>query len=264
MYHFQSIQAYSNPVLKQMRAVARGRESGLTLLEGRRLIGDAIVAGTRIETLVVLADREQELWDGSFRDWDLAGIDCFSTSKNNFEKLGSVKNPPPVLAIAQEPAFADWSALEGSPNPLVCVIAGISDPGNLGALARSAEAFGVQAIVQIGAGVSPWNPRALRGSMGSLLRLPVLREQTAESALAALKIQGFRSVTAATRGGTSPEEFDWSGPVALWISGETGLGPEVMQAMAGLTIPLAGGVESLNVTVASSLLMYQAGRVRKS
>ena len=115
-------------------------------------------------------------------------------------------------------------------------------------------------VVLLG-GVGPWNPRALRGSMGSLLRLPVVRGLGAVEALEALTAQGWRSVTAATRGGSSWREADWSGPVALWVSGETGVEPEALADLERDTIPMAGGVESLNVTVAASLLLFAAGRV---
>ena len=111
--------------------------------------------------------------------------------------------------------------------------------------------------------MSPWNARALRGSMGSLLRLPVISGADAATVRRELDGLGFRHVCASTRGGQTPDQVDWSGPMALWVSGETGDTPAAMRDLPGITIPLAGEVESLNVTVASSLLLFAAGRVRQ-
>ena len=100
----------------------------------------------------------------------------------------------------------------------------------------------------------------MRGSMGSLLRLPIVRAATAEDLAAELSATGARSVTACTRGGSSWREFDWSGRIALWVGAETGLAPELTRDFDGVTIPMSGSVESLNVTVATSLLLFAAGR----
>ena len=115
-------------------------------------------------------------------------------------------------------------------------------------------------------GCSPWNEKALRGSMGSLLRLPVLRPAAAPEAVARLGSLGFRQVRAATRDGTPLERFDWSGRIALWFSSETGGLPAELDAHAfeDVSIAMAGGVESLNVTAAAAILLHAAARGRES
>ena len=253
----QTIASKANPVLKRVRAIAKGLEEGCLLLEGRRLVLDALLAGVSIEGVIVRADREQE-WEGL----ELGSIPRYAVPAAFFQNLGSVKNPPPVLAFAQAPAPGQIDDLRAGDDPLVLVVAGLADPVNLGALARSAEAAGARGVVRVGNGVSPWNPRALRGSMGSLLRLPVVSFAEASAAMRALDELGYQHRCAATRGGRAPEHSDWSGAIALWVSGETGEAPPEMAAMQGVTIPLAEPVESLNVTVAASLLLFAAGRVR--
>ena len=145
---------------------------------------------------------------------------------------------------------------------LILVVAGIADPGNLGALARSAEAAGAEAMVIVAGGASPWNAKALRGSMGSLLRLPLFFAASAQQAAELLAGMGLRQAIAATRGGESLWDFDWKGPIALWVNGETGEAPDTGRHLEPLTIPMAGGVESLNVTVAGSLLLFAATRAQ--
>lgn len=148
--------------------------------------------------------------------------------------------------------------LDAGPTSLVAVAAGIGDPGNLGALARAAEAAGASALVVTGSGCSPWNEKALRGSMGSLLRLPVAVVR--EGVVDALARLSFRQVRAATRGGVSLDAFNWSGPVALWLSSETGALPPEAETFEGVSIPMARGVESLNVAAAAAVLLFAAGR----
>jgi TrmH family RNA methyltransferase len=140
------------------------------------------------------------------------------------------------------------------------VVAGVADPGNLGALARSAEAAGVRALILLSGGTSPWNAKALRGSMGSLLRLPVVIAEDALQVGRELGDRGIRQAVAATRGGEAPASFDWKGPIALWVGSETGTLPDSGRGLEPLTIPMSGEVESLNVTVAASLLLFAAGR----
>ncbi|MDF1836323.1 MAG: RNA methyltransferase [Planctomycetota bacterium] len=253
----EPIRSLSNTLLRRVRDVAAGSGGAEILLEGRRLIGDAISAGVQPTEILVRADRLEEV-----DAWPEL-VDCVRpVASKVYARLGSVKNPPPVMALAAKPATLDLKAVSSAGDPLVLVVAGVSDPGNLGALARSAEAAGATALVQLQGGVSPWNPRALRGSMGSLLRLPVVLESDAQQVMDDLSSAGFRHMVAATRGGGTPQNSDWSGAVALWVCAETGAAPAVCDSMQGVTISLASPVESLNVTVATSLLLFAAGRVQ--
>jgi TrmH family RNA methyltransferase len=252
----EPIRSVSNSLLKRVREVSAGSWDREILLEGRRLIGDAILAGVRPTEILVRADRLDEV-----APWSELADRVRPVAPSVYARLGSVKNPPPIMALAPVPEARSLDRLKAEGAPLVLVVAGVSDPGNLGALARSAEAAGASALIPLAGGVSPWNPKALRGSMGSLLRLPVILQSSAEQVAGALSGLGFRHLVAATRGGNTPQSTDWSGPVALWVCAETGAAPDLCRTMEGVTIPLAAPVESLNVTVATSLLLFAAGRV---
>lgn len=250
------IRSSSNPVLKRVRKALAGREKGVIVLEGRRLIDDARGAGLDFELLLQR--------DGHGEPIDVpAGCEVRFVMPELLAKVSALETSPGALALARTPdvrGVEDWR-LPGA-DALVLVVAGVADPGNLGALARSAEAAGASALVVVAGGAGPWNPKALRGSMGSLLRIPVVAARDAAAAYAALAAKGARQCVAATRGGQSPAAFDWSGPLALWVSGETGAPLDI--ALEAITLPMAGGVESLNVTVAGSLLLFAAGRVEDS
>jgi len=245
----EPIRSSSNALLKRFRAAAAGREEGAVLIEGERLLADAVGAGVEIEAVLVPASRGEEE----------PGIPpgARPVADELFERLGSLKTPPPVLALAREPqqrAVAEL-AVEGA---LLCVACEVQDPGNLGALARTAEAAGADGLLVCGKGCRPFQPRALRGSMGSLLRLPVASAADPDELAAELADRGLRQVIARTRGGTPAREFDWGGSLALWLSGETGRGVPREVEMEGVTLELSGEVESLNVTAAAAVLLFQA------
>ena len=243
-------------VLKRVRAVRAGREKGLLLLEGERLIRDAVGAGVALELLLVADDLEFPA--------ELHAHSRYRVARSALQEVSALRTTPGYLALGEAPASRSLEELELPADALVLVVDGVSDPGNLGALARSCEAAGGSALVVLPGGARPGGEKALRGSMGSLLRLPVVEAGEVTGVRTTLDQLGFRSVAAATRGGASLDAFDWSGRVALWINAETG---EAHVADAGelepVTIPMAGEVESLNVTVAASLLLFAAGRSRR-
>jgi len=235
--------------------VLSGREEGALVLEGDRLIDDALAAQRAIEVALVAASRGERA-----RELERRGVEVREVEDDLLQRLSGLATSQGVIALAPAPPEVRLGAAHLGPEALVLVVAGVAEPGNLGALARSAEAAGAQALVVIAGGASPWNPRALRGSMGSLLRLPVMRYSDAARAVDELREHAFRQVQAATRGGKSPASFDWSGRIALWVGSETGALPEACRGFERVTIPMKATVESLNVTVAASLLLFAAGR----
>ena len=251
------IRSRSNPILKRVAAARAGKLRDLLVLEGERLIGDALGAGVALEVLLVADDRDLPAW---VRTLDPEHVRRVESSL--LQRASALVHSPGTLALAQAPSGRELAQLEIPPDGLVLVVSGVADPGNLGGLARSAEAAGVAAILVVGGGVSPWNDKALRGSMGSLLRVPVVLGDSADDVARTLSARGLRQVVAATRDGAPFDAFDWSGPVALWVSGETGLEPDVLRDFERVTIPMSGSVESLNVTVAGSLLLFAARRGR--
>ena len=251
------IRSRSNPLVQRARAVVAGKERGVIALEGERLVEDALRGGRELEVVLVAHDRADLADSLAKRRVRVQLLDAELVAH-----VSSLETSPGILALAPTPVGFDPATLPLDARTLVLVVAGIADPGNLGALSRAAEAFGVTALVVLSGSASPWNGKALRGSMGSLLRLPVAHGLEAEACAKLLAQRHVRQVCAATRDGADPTRFDWKGPLALWVTGETGSIPEAAARFERLTIPIAAGVESLNVTVAASVLLFSAGRVR--
>jgi TrmH family RNA methyltransferase len=144
-------------------------------------------------------------------------------------------------------------------------IAGLQDPGNLGTIARSAEAFGVTGLLLGERTVSPWNWKAVRASAGSLFRLPALKVELA-NALREIKARGVRLLATSSHKGTAIAEVDLRGPVAFIVGSEGAGIPKDVLALADevVAIPQSSRVESLNAGIAASILLYEAARQRKT
>jgi TrmH family RNA methyltransferase len=167
--------------------------------------------------------------------------------------------------VAERPRFETEALFGGSAKPLVLVAIGVQNPGNLGGLLRTAEAAGASGAVLTGGTADPLSWKALRGSMGSALRLPHLRERSLTTALDLLTARGLRLAATVAHGGTAYDQADLRGPVALLLGNEAAGLPEeaVARATVQITIAVRPPVESLNVGVAAGILLFEAARQRR-
>jgi TrmH family RNA methyltransferase len=149
--------------------------------------------------------------------------------------------------------------------PLVVVLAGLQDPGNLGTILRSAEAFGATGVVSLPGTVSAWNPKAVRASAGSVFRVPLIAAD-AEDCFLRLREAGVRILAATARTAQPADHANLTGSIALLIGNEGNGVPEQIarEADGAITIPCPGPVESLNAAVAASVLLYEASRQRSA
>ncbi len=256
---FETIRSSSHPLLKRVRAAAAGRAEGELLLEGDRLVDEARAAGFALEAVLVAEERVERL-----AELLRAGVAVRAVRAELLAGSSALDTSPGCLALAREPRARTLAELPAGAEALLAVAAGIQDPGNLGALARTAEAAGAAALLVTRGGCRPWSSKALRGSMGSLLRLPLLEIEPSAASVEELTRRGFRQVRARTRGGKTFDSFDWSGRVALWFTGErgefTGELARVAEDFEAVSIPMRGGAESLNVNAAAAVLLFAARR----
>lgn len=184
-----------------------------------------------------------------------------------FAGLVETETPRPVTALVAAPAWPLEALLLGSgvsKSPLLLVLAGLQDPGNVGTLLRSAEAFGATGAILLSGTATPWSGKSLRASAGSALRLPLAAMRHAGEAGLLLRRHGVLSFAGVAGGGRAPDELPLQEACALWIGNEgAGLGErELALCNARVTLPMPGAVESLNAAVAGSLLLYEASRQR--
>jgi TrmH family RNA methyltransferase len=262
------VQSKQNSRLKELRrALAHpGRDGGgLAGIEGPNLLKEALRAGLRVLCVFVAQDAEH-LLEGLFLPPE---TEVLLLPRDRLDSALSTETPQPVAALVEPPnwSWADLLANRSNAAPLIIVLAGLQDPGNLGTILRSAEAFGATGVLSLPGTVSAWNPKAVRASTGSVFRLPLL-SVGAEECVARLRKEGVKiwtTVAPALANGAEPAHcIDLARPVTLIIGNEGNGVPQELAAQAdgAVTIPCPGPVESLNAAVAASVLLYEAARQR--
>jgi TrmH family RNA methyltransferase len=245
----------ANSLLKQIRrAQQQGTltEQGWMIAEGPHLVEEASRSNLRIARAV--------LTEGATLPAGVTADRIIAVTDKVFRAISGTSTPQGVLALV-EPKLATFaSILHGS--PLIVLLDGVQDPGNAGAIARAAEAFGATGIVFLKGAVSPFHPKTVRASAGSLFRLPIVLA-TAEETMNAL--DGRAAMVAAVPHARQVKpswDFDFTQPLALVIGSEgRGVDQRFLNAARLVAIPTRQ-VESLNAAVAAAVLLYEAARQR--
>jgi RNA methyltransferase, TrmH family len=269
-----------NRWLKEFRMALRGGvpvAGGAVGVEGVRLVEEALRSGCVIEAVLFSESGEK------YRD-KLApmiarpemAFPVLRSTDRLFEGVADTEHPQGIaaLVVPREFELADvFTAPEGACAPLIVVLAGVQDPGNVGTILRSAAAFGATAAITASTGqsgtASPFAPKAIRASAGAALHLPVVAGMGMGILLTQLKLKGIHTLASCVEqtapGAVAPWEVDWCQPVALLVGNEGAGLPDdlVRQADARLHIPLATQVESLNAAAAAAVVLYEAFRQRK-
>jgi TrmH family RNA methyltransferase len=265
------VQSKQNARLKELRrALAQPlRESSrdgrlLAGIEGPNLIAEALRAGLRLACVFVAVGAE-----GLLKALPLPPeTEILLLPRALLDSALATETPQPMAALVVPPDWS-WAHLVGGQRkttPLLLILAGLQDPGNLGAILRSAEAFGADGVLSLPGTVSAWNPKAVRASAGSVFRVPLLAV-TAEDCFERLREAGltiWTTSTTAAHGAQPADSVNMAGPLALIIGNEGNGVPSDLAAQADgvVTITCPGPVESLNAAVAASVLLYEASRQR--
>jgi TrmH family RNA methyltransferase len=287
---FRTVHSKQNARLKDLRQAMHhpGRkQDGGVGIEGPNLLAEALRAGLSPATVFVAEGFEHLAAELPLPD----ATECLLLPRALLNTALATEAPQPIAALVEPPAW-NWEEILGGDQraeirdqrsetrnqkpesrdqganssghpPLIVILAGLQDPGNVGTILRSAEAFGATGLLTLPGTVSPWNQKALRASAGSIFRLPILAT-TADEAFARLRAAGVRIYTTAVQGAEEAHKAALGRATALLIGNEgNGVPPEIAaRADAAITIPCPGPVESLNAAVAASILLYQAAAAR--
>ena len=291
----ESIESRENRWLKRFRASlsgdspARGEPDEIVGVEGARLVEAALRSG--VEILAVLFSESGAKHVSRLAPRIPTGARLLRASDRLFASASGTEAPQGIAALVRPRAATFDDLVSGI--PLVLILAGIQDPGNVGTLVRTAEAFGVSGIAACAAGAigtaTPFAPKALRSSAGAALRLPILLGISAPVLLAQLRVAGVRTYAAcpehasfsgsdrAAKEALAPWEIDWRTPAALLVGNEgAGLPADLVRSTDAIVcIPQASrsqpenaprgadsSAESLNAAIAGSILLYEAARQR--
>jgi TrmH family RNA methyltransferase len=261
----EPLRSRSNPSYRRLVKLKERGSDTLCLLEGPKLLEEAMRAGVPIVEVAFSGraetnDRAKPL----LSELASRGVPLRRLEGSLLASLSEAETSQGLVALAERPRFSEEAIFAG--RPLVVVAVGVQDPGNLGGLFRTAEAAGATGALLTEGTADPLSWKSLRGSMGSAFRLPHVRGLSASEAMRRLHARALRVVATAGTGGRAYTDFDWHGPVALLLGNEGAGLPESLHrsADAVVTIPLQGSVESLNVGVAAGLLLFEAARQRRA
>src|SRR5215831_14493663 len=267
----EKITSRQNPLVKRFRRVRSGAEPHLILLEGVRLVEEALDSGAHFESIAFTSDLESTDRGLALKD-ALQRVPCRGAELNKqvMDYLSDTETPQGIAAIVVRPHFTLEEVFQREPQLLI-VADGLQDPGNIGAIIRTAEAAGATGLVATTGTVSPYNPKALRASMGSALRLPIAVSQSPEAIIRACSQSGVKILAASPAWPDSPSsrsinytDADFRPGVALVVGSEGGgiTSNQLFDAGQYVHIPMAPTVESLNVASSTAILLYEAARQR--
>jgi len=248
------------------RRSARDAERAF-VVEGAKVLGEALAGKAGVEAVYVAPHGRDLPVVARARD---AGIPVHDLPPGVLERVAGTVTPQPVLAVVR---FVDvpldtlrHRGDRGEAAPFIVVCVDVRDPGNLGTILRSAEAAGASGLVCCDGSVDVYNPKTVRASAGSLFHVPVVAGGSAVEILDDMAGWGVRRIATVAHGGTPLDDVDLRAPVALLLGNEAhGLPADVEPHVdLGVTIPMAGRSESLNVGMAAAVLSFEVARQRRA
>jgi len=260
------ITSRDNSLLRQVRAVRDGKVDELIYVEGLRLAAEALRSRLDLEAVIFseqLASKEKA---GATID-ELARTSrrVASVSEKLLESISYTKTPQGIVVLARRPESSEQRlAASLTKNPLLVLLHQINNPVNVGAILRTAEAAGATGVITTQNTSDPFSPKSLRGAMGAAFRLPIWRDAEFTGAIEWCRAKQITLVGTDAEASLKHTDWDWTRATALVLGPEsTGLSEEELKAAdQTLAIPMHGDVESLNVSVAAGILLYEATRQR--
>jgi TrmH family RNA methyltransferase len=260
------ITSRDNSLLRRARAVRDGKIDESIFVEGLRLCEEALRSGLKIEAVIHSEEIARKERAGQLIS-ELGSL-CDAVvpvSEKLLDSISYTRTPQGIVLLAARPASDEASFKDRQPvSPQLVVLHGINNPVNVGAILRTAEAAGATGAIATATTSDPFSAKALRGAMGSAFRLPIWTGPDYLDVIAWCAERGIRSIAASANSPRLFTEVDWRGATALVVGPESsGLSTdEIAAACEAVRIPMQGSVESLNVAVATGVLLYEASRQR--
>jgi TrmH family RNA methyltransferase len=191
------------------------------------------------------------------------GTQCYKVSRKQFEELSGVETPQGVLAVVKEFEYQFRDILKAD-KTLIVFCVGVQDPGNLGTIIRSADAFGASGIILSKGTVDLYNPKVVRSTMGSLFHLPIITVEDDQETIEHLKQKGVKIIATAVDAKKDVNTADLKGPVAVLVGNEGAGLPKGIVDLADerVKVPMLGKAESLNVGMAATVVLYEVVKQR--
>jgi TrmH family RNA methyltransferase len=256
----QDMNQQQKEIITLQRKASERRKTGLFVVEGVRAYRE--VPPERIEQTVI-----SESFSRQKKSRELTGQQrCTVVPDGIFAALSDTRTPQGILAVVRQIPWKREDLFPAGKKPLLMILETLQDPGNLGTIFRAGEAAGITGIVMNAETCDPWSPKAVRSTMGSIFRVPFLTVPDLKAETDELRKAGVRVCAADMDGELDYTRADYTGGTAFLIGNEgNGLSEQALRmADTRVRIPMCGRVESLNAAVASSVLMFEAARQRRT
>lgn len=233
------------------------------IIEGIKIIEEAIYNNYPIKN-IIYTDKLLEVKGGrEFFETIKDMKELIYVGDNVFKEISDTENPQGILAVARF-SFEDLDKLKDIKNPSLIFLDRLQDPGNMGTIIRTADAFNIDGIIITDGSVDPYNPKVVRATMGSIFRLPIYYIEDSVCGLNSLKDNKLKVYSTSLEGSLPIYDIDYKDGFVLVIGNEsTGVSNEVYNLSEGLIrIPMPGKAESLNAGVAASIIMYEVMKQR--
>ena len=260
------ITSKDNRQIKQLRSLSdpqvRRREK-VFAIEGVKMVEEALRDRAGVRQVIASPSLTRHHGRGIIRQAEEAGIDTLWISDRLMDSVAESRTPQPVLALVDIRELGEDSLLD-HPARLIVICHQLQDPGNLGTIIRTAEAAGASGVAVTLNTVDAYHPKAVRASMGSILRLPMVRLSEIGLFLGKCMRKGFQTAALVLDGSTTPFALDLTKPTAVILGQEgSGLEEQVLKDVQHrVRIPMVEAVDSLNVATSAAVILYEALRQR--
>lgn len=263
---FKLITSRDNTLLRLARAVRDGKNTDYLFVEGLRLCEEALRSALEIEAVIVSEELlRKERAAEAIGELERVARRSASVSEKLLESISYTKTPQGIVVLARRPESSETRLTQNiAKSPLLIVMHQINNPVNVGAILRTAEAAGVSGVIATRNTSDPFSPKSLRGAMGSAFRLPIWLGPDYDEVIRWCRERDVETICADAEATVSYTDLDWTRACALIMGPEsTGLtDAEAQSATRIVSIPMHGAVESLNVSVAAGILLFEAARQR--
>jgi len=260
------ITSKDNSIVKRLRSLSepkQRKQEQAFLIEGVKMVEESLRDNLGVWTVVAAPSLTQHHGKGVLKLAESKGIDVVWISERLMDMLSESKTPQPVMAAVRFQQHSEEGLLADK-SGLIVIAHQLQDPGNLGTIIRTAEAVGASGVAVTQNTVDPFNAKAIRASMGSILRLPVIQIGDLPAFIKKCKVKGFQTAATVLTGERTHFEVDLKKPTIVILGQEgAGLPQNIMEDIdLRVRIPMANTIDSLNVATAAAVILYEAMRQR--
>ncbi len=260
------ITSKDNNIVKHLRSLSESKQrkqEKAFLIEGVKMVEEALRDDLGVKMVVAAPSLTQHHGKGLLKLAESRGIDVVWVSERLMDTLSESKTPQPVMAIVRFQQHSEEDLLADK-SGLIVIAHQLQDPGNLGTIIRTAEAVGASGIALTHSTVDPFNAKAIRASMGSILRLPIIHVGDLPAFIKKCKQRGYQTAATVLTGEKTHFEVDLKTPTVVILGQEgAGLPQDIMEGIdLRVRIPMADTIDSLNVATAAAVILYEALRQR--